>query len=426
MTLTESSGFFIFVLFEHMRIFLYNLFIRLYNLGIHLISPFHDKAHSFVIGRRKIFSRIEREIIKGAPIVWFHCASLGEFEQGRPIIEKFREDYPKYKILLSFYSPSGYEVRKNYQHADYIFYLPIDTKRNAQKWISLIKPTAAFFIKYEFWHHYINELNQNNIPIFSVSSIFRENQIFFKKYGKFNRNILQKFSYFFVQDKQSIELLDQIGIKNKVISGDTRFDRVKAIRGSVVDIPMINIFKNNHQAFIIGSSWQDDLDVLAPFINQSEDNLKFIIAPHEVYEMGIKNIEKQIDRKTIRYSQANEEDIGNFEVLIIDNVGMLSSLYQYGDYAYIGGAFGKGLHNILEAATFGMPIFFGNKSYKKFREARELIQLEGAFAIADYHELKEKYSRLNHDVSSMTTQSYVEGNIGATEKIMSYCKNYLN
>lgn len=409
-----------------MRLLIYNLFIRLYKIGIFIIAPFNDKAHSFVLGRKKLFAKIERELVQNGPLVWFHCASLGEFEQGRPIIEKFRKEYPNYKVLLTFFSPSGYEVRKNYQHADYIYYLPIDTKSNAEKWVKLINPAAAFFIKYEFWHHYIHELKKHNIPLFSVSSIFRENQIYFKSYGKFNRNILAKFTYFFVQDKRSIELLDTIDIENKVISGDTRFDRVKTIRSSAIDIPLVNSFKNNHKVFVIGSCWQEDLDVLSAFINQNDEDLKFIIAPHEVYEMGIKNIEKQIDRKTIRYSQASLEDIGNYEVLIIDNVGMLSSLYQYGEYAYIGGAFGKGLHNILEAATFGMPIFFGNKNYKKFREARELIQLEGAFAVADYHELKEKYSQLNLEVASVTTQSYVEGNVGATEKIMNYCKTYLS
>ena len=409
-----------------MRIIIYNLFIRIYNILIHLISPFHDKAHSFVLGRKKIFSKIEREIVRDTPIIWFHCASLGEFEQGRSVIERLKEEFSNYKVLLSFFSPSGYEVRKTYQHADYIYYLPLDTKSNAEKWVNIIKPKAAFFIKYEFWYHYINELKKNNVPLFSVSSIFREEQIYFKSYGKFNRSILHQFTYFFVQDNKSIDLLNSIGIENKVVSGDTRFDRVKTIRSSAIEIPIAEAFSNNHRVFIVGSSWQDDLDVLAPFINQNDEDVKFIIAPHEVYEMGIKNIENQIDRKTIRYSKATIEDVANYDVMIIDNVGMLSSLYQYGDYAYIGGAFGKGLHNILEAATFGMPIFFGDRRYKKFKEARDLIQLEGAFAIHDYHALKEKYSRLNLEVASVTTQSYVEGNVGATDKIMNICKNYLN
>lgn len=408
-----------------MNLFLYNLFIRLYGLVTKLIAPFHDKAHYFVHGRKNLFRKIENEVVKNAPLVWFHCASLGEFEQGRPIIEALKDEFPEIKILLSFFSPSGYEIRKNYAHADYVYYLPLDTEKNAKKWVEIIKPKAVFIIKYEYWHHYIKAVHAENIPIFSVSSIFRERQFFFKKYGEFGRDILKRFTHLFVQDKESKVLLTGIGIDNVSVSGDTRFDRVHTIRQQTTPIPIVEKFKNGNQIFVIGSSWPEDMEILSAFINQCETNMKFIIAPHEVYEMSIKRIESQIDKPVLRYSDATPENAGEFNVMVIDNVGMLSSLYQYGDFAYVGGGFGKGLHNILEPATFGLPVFFGNRNFKKFREARELTQLGGAFSIADFHELKQKFQNINHDVAATTAQSYVEGNTGATQTIINHCKSYL-
>lgn len=408
-----------------MELFFYNLFIGLYSLGIRIVAPFHDKANYFILGRKKLLRKVKNEIMQNDSIFWFHCASLGEFEQGRPIMEEFKKRHPHYKILLSFFSPSGYELRKNYHYADYTYYLPIDTEKNAGTWLDIIQPKAAFFIKYEFWHHYTNALAKRNIPLFSISCIFRENQIYFKNYGKFHRTILKRFTHFFVQDKESKLLLEQIDITNSSISGDTRFDRVHTIREQTTDYPAVEKFKNNCKVLVIGSSWSEDMEVMAAFINQNEDNIKFIIAPHEVYEMSIKNIEKQIDKKSVRFSDITMENAKDYEVLIVDNVGILSSLYQYGEYAYVGGGYGKGLHNILEPATFGLPVFFGNKNYSKFREARDLVQLGGAFSISDYHDLTQKFNQLNLEVAATTAQSYVEGNTGATKKILDYCEKYL-
>jgi len=392
-----------------------------------MIAPFNDKASYFVLGRKNLLKKVQNELIKNAPIIWFHCASLGEFEQGRPIMELLKDRYPNHKILLSFFSPSGYEVSKNYAHADYIYYLPLDTENNAKEWLDIINPKAVFFIKYEFWHHYATEIHQRNIPLFSVSCIFRENQIFFKSYGDFNRDILNKFTHFFVQDKESQLLLEGIDIKNTTISGDTRFDRVNTIRQQTKEkYDIVEAFKNNKRVFVIGSSWPEDMDVLSAFINQNEQDIKFIIAPHEVYEMAIKNIEKQIEKKCIRFSDATVSNAEQFNVLIIDNMGMLSSLYQYGEYAYVGGAFGKGLHNILEAATFGLPVFFGNKNFTKYKEARDLIQLGGAYSISDYHDLIQKFTHLNFDIASTTAESYVQGNTGATKKILDHCEKYIS
>lgn len=408
-----------------MKLFLYNFFIWFYNLSTHLIAPFHNKVSYFVLGRKNLLRKVENEILKNVPIIWFHCASLGEFEQGRPIMESIKQRYPNHKILLTFFSPSGYELCKNYGHADYIYYLPMDTERNARKWLDIIKPKAVFFIKYEFWHNFTNEIHQCNIPLFSVSCIFRENQIFFKSYGDFNRDILNKFTHFFVQDKKSQLLLKNIEIENATITGDTRFDRVNTIRQQAKEFAVVDAFKNRKKVFVIGSSWPEDMEVLAAFINQNEEDIKFIIAPHEIYEMAVKRIEKQIDKKTIRFSDATVENAKGCNVLIIDNMGMLSSLYQYGEYAYVGGAFGKGLHNILEAATFGLPVFFGNKNYDKFKEARDLIQLGGAYSVCDYHDLKQKFTHMNLDIASTTAESYVQGNTGATEKILDYCEKYI-
>ncbi|MDH5366764.1 MAG: 3-deoxy-D-manno-octulosonic acid transferase [Cyclobacteriaceae bacterium] len=408
-----------------MKLFLYNSFIWFYNLISHLIAPFHNKANYFVLGRKNLLRKVENEILKNIPIIWFHCASLGEFEQGRPIIESIKKRYPNYKILLTFFSPSGYELCKNYAYADYIYYLPIDTKSNARKWLDIINPKAVFFIKYEFWHNFINEIHQRNIPLFSVSSIFRKNQIFFKSYGDFNRDILSRFTHFFVQDKESQLLLEGIDIKKTTITGDTRFDRVNTIRQQTNTFAVVDAFKNGEKVFVIGSCWPEDMEVLAAFINQNEENIKFIIAPHEIYEMAVKRIENQIDKKTIRFSEATIENAKNSNVLIIDNMGMLSSLYQYGEYAYVGGAFGKGLHNILEAATFGLPVFFGNKNYSKFKEARDLIQLGGAYCVSDYHDLTQKFTNMNLNIASTTAESYVQNNTGATKKILDYCEKYI-
>lgn len=397
----------------------------MFRLFMKLVAKFHLKASLFVNGRKNIFQSAKDSIDSNKPLAWFHCASLGEFEQARPIIELFKYEFPKHQILVTFFSPSGYEVKKNYKYADYVFYLPIDTAKNAKQWLDIIDPTIVFFIKYEFWYHYFNEISKRNIPLISASSIFRRDQIFFKTFGRLQRSILEKVSHFFVQNSISVELLKSINIENTTLSGDTRFDRVYEIGQQAVGIPIAATFASTKKIWILGSVWEEDLEVCLPFINHDESTQKFILAPHEVTEAGIAKIEKQLTNSSIRFSQATESNVSEYDVLIIDNVGMLSSLYQYGDYAFVGGAYGKGLHNILEAATFGMPIFFGNKKFQKFQEAIDLIRLEAAFSVADYHSFNDQFMKLNHEVASTMAQSYVRGHTGATDKIIDYCKEIL-
>jgi 3-deoxy-D-manno-octulosonic-acid transferase len=410
--------------------FLYNLSIYLYVLLLKLISPFNKKAKLWVDGRDKLFNKIkldaERRQLRSrnTKVAWFHCASLGEFEQGRPVLEAFRKQYPEYKIVLTFFSPSGYEIRKNYSGADYIYYLPADTPENAKEFVKIVQPAIAFFVKYEFWKNYLTELNKCKVPVILFSAIFRPTQVFFKFYGGFYRRLLHQFNHILVQNEDSLELLRSIGIENATLAGDTRFDRVKQIVDNRKDIPVVKEFKNGHQVFIIGSVWQSDMDVLIPIINELNDGTRFIVAPHEIHDAEIDIWRKQIKAKSVLFSDTDEvKDLASYDVLFIDNIGMLSSLYQYAEYAFIGGSFGKGLHNILEAATFGMPIFFGNKSYHKFQEANELIQAGGAFPVENNEELKVLYQALKANEkkraeTAAICSDYVMNNVGATQKIM--------
>ncbi len=448
---------------------LYNLSIYAYSLIIRLLSLFNPKAKLWIEGRKGIFEKLGSALLTNrgsasltnrdsasltnrdsaslanrdsasltnrgsASLAWFHCASLGEFEQGRPVIEAFRAKYPAYKILLTFFSPSGYEVRKNYLGVDYIFYLPADTPENARKFIEIVQPTIAFFVKYEFWRNYLSELEKQQIPVISFSAIFRPKQLFFKSYGSFYRKVLNKFDYILVQNQESFDLLKSINIKNITLAGDTRFDRVKQIVEAKKEIIVARDFKANRQIFIIGSAWQADMEVLIPLINslKNDANIAFIIAPHEIHKEEIRTWQKQIESESICFSKIKSDtQLADYQVLIIDNVGMLSSLYQYADFAFIGGAFGKGLHNILEAATFGLPIFFGNKYYQKFQEAVDLIKLGGAFSIAAtndisliVNELQENLEKKNQ--TSLICKNYVLDNTGATEKVMNVVVSILH
>jgi len=409
--------------------FLYNLSIYILGIGSRFAGFFDPKAKAFVTGRKTVFKTLATELgANRSPVIWVHCASLGEFEQGRPIIEKVKEEFPEYKIVLTFFSPSGYEVRKNYSHADVVSYLPLDTAKNARKFLSIVKPDAAIFVKYEFWHHYASAMKKKGIPLISISSIFRKNQVFFSAFGSFYGNILKNFSHFFVQNSRSVELLSTIGITEVTLAGDTRFDRVYKIVEHGEEIPLVRAFKANQRVFVVGSCWPEDLEVLAPFIN--ENRLKFIVAPHEVSERTLSSLEKALQVRSIRFSQAGTTgNLEEYSVLIVDNVGMLSRLYRYGEFAYVGGAFGKGLHNILEPACYGVPIMFGNKNYHKFQEALDLLNRGGAFEIHDYPDLKTKYEMLNIPATFLlaceVTRQYVEENIGATEKIMSYLRRLL-
>jgi 3-deoxy-D-manno-octulosonic-acid transferase len=388
---------------------------------------------------------------RASKTVWFHCASLGEFEQGRPVIEKFKETFPDYKIVLTFFSPSGYEVRKNYAGADSICYLPSDTPANAREFIEQINPSIAFFVKYEFWYNYLRILHEKQVPVISFSAIFRPNQIFFKWYGAFHRNILTYFDHIFVQNQFSWNLLESIGIQKVTVGGDTRFDRVKQIADARKSLPIIEQFKDGKPLLIIGSCWQEDFAVIVPFLNNFTRDLKVIIAPHEIHDAEIESWRKELKRSSIKYSDVAPRSVGrpaprggafdsdiSFDnsdektpplgvggLLFIDNIGMLSSIYQYADFAWIGGGYGKGLHNILEAATFGLPIFFGNKNYKKFQEAVDLEQLTGSKAIENTEEFALEFEKLYNDLGLRKQKSdiikkYVQDNLGGTDKIINY------
>ena len=402
--------------------FFYNLSIFFYSSAIHVASLFNSKAKLWVRGRKNIFETLNSKLSnsKSENIVWFHCASLGEFEQGRPLMEKIKNQHPKHKILLTFFSPSGYEIRKNYGGADYIFYLPIDSKKNAKKFIEIVNPEMVFFVKYEFWFNYLNVIKSKNIPLYLVSGIFRENQHFFKWYGGWFKKQLTCFTLFFLQDENSVELLKNNGFENCQTVGDTRFDRVFEISKNVKPILLVEQFKQNLNVFIAGSSWTDDEKIISSF---KLENYKLILVPHEIDEKHIQSVIEMFSfSKVLRYSQANEQNVKVADVLIIDNIGMLSSIYQYGSIAFIGGGFGKGIHNILEAATFGLPVIFG-PNYQKFSEAKELIHLGGAFSIDDVSGFK-KTIQLLEDKQVLQTAShiakhYVSSRIGATDKILS-------
>jgi len=411
-----------------MAMILYNFAVRCYQVIIWLLAPFNPKAKLMISGREQWLLRLSQDFSEtNQSVAWFHCASLGEFEQGRPIIERYQRQYPDHKILLTFFSPSGYEVRKNYPLAHAVHYLPWDTRTNMQEFYHLVKPVAVFIIKYEYWYHLINQGNRLGVPVVVCSAIFRENQVFFKWYGGFFRKILMKLNHLFVQDQSSSELLKSIGITQVSVCGDTRVDRVVSISKQVISNQKLEQFANSDDLFIVGSSWPQDLDVLADLINQNHQ-LKFVIAPHEVSESQLAELENTINRPLARYT--NYQSDLPAEVLIIDTIGILSHLYKYGKYAYIGGAFGKGLHNTLEAATFGLPLFFGNRNYQKFAEARALVAAGGAFAIGNTSELQHAFNRLetsteSWDQAHQACLTYIQENTGATEKIIHHMKNQL-
>lgn len=411
---------------------LYNISVRFYSFLIHVVSIFNVKAKLWVNGRKDIFQKIRSKLSTSHSLtdseisfVWFHCASLGEFEQGRPLMEQLRIKEPTVKIVLTFFSPSGYEIRKNYKGADHVFYLPIDTPGNVREFIELIRPKAVFFIKYEFWFNYLIALKKHKIPTYLVSGIFRQDHYFFKFYGLWFRKQLSCFSHFYLQSEASQLLLKKAGYNNTTVCGDTRFDRVFEVSKTVKPIPLIEQFKQGKNIFIAGSTWVEDEQIIAdciPHVREQIANYKLIIAPHEIDENHLQSIEDLfVNARKIRYSQATEENIKAADILIIDNIGMLSSLYQYGSIAYIGGGFGKGVHNIIEAATFGMPVIFG-PNYQKFSEAIELIHLGGAFSIASEKEFENILSKIsNADVlknASLISKNYVASQVGATAKIL--------
>ena len=402
---------------------IYNLFVTCYWGAIYVASFFgNPKAKLWIEGRKNSFQNLRTQLKPEHHRIWVHAASLGEFEQGRPLIEKIKEQHPEVQIFLTFFSPSGYEVRKNYCGADYIFYLPMDSKRNAQRFIDLVNPQKVLFIKYEFWYHYLSALKKRNIPVYLCSANFRENQMFFKWWGGWYRKLLHFFSHFFVQTATSKQLLESIGLSNLTITGDTRFDRVYAIASQAREIPDLKTFVGESQCFIAGSTWEPDEELITRYINETTRPVKYILAPHEIQTTHIERLEKSIKKRTIRFSNKDNASLSDYDVLIIDNIGMLSSLYRYGKVGYIGGGFGKGIHNILEAAVFGLPVLFG-PNHLKFQEAIDLIQEGAAFPINTYDDLKTKLDELfgNAETLDMTGKiaaSFVKRNIGATEKIM--------
>jgi len=389
---------------------LYTISIQLYVIAIRIACLFNTKAKLWIKGRKAIFQKLAEATKEDQDIVWFHCASLGEFEQGKPIFESYKIKHPTHKILLTFFSPSGYEIRKNYDGVDWVFYLPADTKKNAKQFISIVNPIKVIFIKYEFWFNYMAELNKKNIPFYSVSSIFRKEQSFFK-YDWFAKQ-LKNVSHFFVQDHNSKELLKKIGFSNCTVAGDTRFDSVITNTQNAICIPLIEQFSENKTTIICGSTWPKDEVLLAKYVEENP-NYNFIIAPHEMqYITVLKN-----QTNALLFSKANSTNIRNSNVLIIDSIGILSNIYKYGNLAYIGGGFGSGIHNILEAVTFGLPIVFG-PNYQKFKEANELIELEGAKSISNYSELETTILSFS-DFDSSVSKNYIKNNAGATDIILS-------
>ncbi len=410
-----------------MALFLYNIFLAFYKIGVLVASLKSKKARLWIDGRRDIFSKLQKwraQFPNDQEIIWIHCASLGEFEQGRPLIENIKETQPLHKIILTFFSPSGYEVRKNYQHADAVFYLPMDGKTNAQKFISILKPTLVFWVKYEYWFYYLETLKENNITVILVSAVFRKSQPFFKWYGAIWKKILQSFNKIFVQNSESVSLLQTIGFaQNTILAGDTRFDRVIDIAENSAALPEILLdFAKNSKVVIAGSTWEEDEEELVHYVNANKD-IKFIIAPHEIDEERIADV-KKLFKNSILFSQLKESK-SDAQVIIIDSIGMLSSLYQLADVAYIGGGFnGSGIHNILEAAVFGKPIIFG-PVYEKFSEAKQLVEMKGAFSIANAIELEGLLDALLKNDNFLATtgaicKKFVYEHSGATNKIMEY------
>lgn len=402
--------------------FLYNISIVLYYIVVAFVSLWDKKAKQWIVGRKDIFKRMAEVISPEDKVVWIHAASLGEFEQGRPVIEKIREQQPEYKILVTFYSPSGYEIRKNYAGADYIFYLPIDTPGNAKKFLDVAHPEIAIIVKYEFWLNLLSELKHRGVRTYLISAIFRRNSIFFRSYGSIWRQALDSFEQMFIQNEESKELLHEIGFDNVVVAGDTRFDRVAEIARNVKKVPIVERFKGDSPLFVAGSTWGPDEEILQTLINDNPQ-IKFVVAPHEMENSRIERIIAQTKGGAVRYTQCNEEsDFSKTQVLILDTIGILSSVYGYATWSYIGGGFGVGIHNTLEAATFGLPIAFG-PNYQKFKEARDMVALGAATKVESAEDLSAWFAPLRDDKSVLqragsAAKSYTQRNQGATSLIM--------
>jgi 3-deoxy-D-manno-octulosonic-acid transferase len=409
-------------------IFLYNLFVILIAQVLKVIAVFSPKIKLFVEGRKTVFPTLEQKIKPSDKTIWFHAASLGEYEQGLPVIEKIKERFPSHKIVVTFFSPSGYEVRKSNTVADVTVYLPLDSKKNAQEFLKLVHPDLVFFIKYEYWPNYLNELRKQNTPTYLVSGILRANQMFFKWYGGFYRKALDTFTYFFVQNESSKKLLLQLGKTNVAISGDTRFDRVVAILEKDNTLDFISQFKNNTLTVVVGSSWPKDESLLVDFINTTNHKVKFIIAPHNIKTEQIQQLKNSITKKIVLFSEKENTNLADYDVFIIDTIGILTKIYSYADIAYVGGGFGNpGVHNILEPATFGVPIVIGS-NYSHFAEATALVNMGGCISISDKKELEDAFTNLiqNDEIrqeNGHICSTFVQMNKGATAVILKHIQN---
>ena len=404
-------------------LFLYSLIVQIADFLLKIVAIFSPKIKLFVDGRKPIFEILESKIKPNDKTIWFHAASLGEYEQGLPVIEKIKEKFPLHKIIVTFFSPSGYEVRKNNTVADVTVYLPLDTKKNVEQFLSLVHPEMVFFIKYEYWPNYLNELKKLRTRTYLISGIFRKKQLFFKWYGGFYRKALETFTYFFVQNESSKNLLLELGKTNVAISGDTRFDRVAAILEKDNSLDFIEAFKNDTLTIVVGSSWPKDENLLVDFINKTSEKVKFIIAPHNIKVEQIQELQHSISKKTVLFSEKSTKDLADFDVFIIDTIGILTKIYSYADIAYIGGGFGNpGVHNILEPATFGIPIVIG-PNFSHFAEATALVNMGGCISISNNNELVDAFSNLisNDDVRNEKghiCSTFVQMNKGATAIIM--------
>lgn len=408
--------------------FAYNIILFFVSKLLIIIAPFNKKIRQFVDGRNYVFTELQQKINLQDRVIWIHCASLGEFEQGRPLLENLKLQFPTYKILLTFFSPSGYEVRKNYDKADVVVYLPLDRPKLVHKFLNLAHPDVAIFVKYEFWANYLHTLKERAIPTLLVSGIFRKNQLFFKFYGSGYRKILKAFTWLFVQDNQSLELLRSIGIQNCSVSGDTRFDRVYILANEKIEFPLVERFVENTKVLVAGSTWPPDEDILTAYINQhATTEEKFIIVPHEINAKAIQALQQKLQVTSVVYAELNEKNAKESKVLIVNTVGLLSKLYAYGQVSYVGGGFGVGIHNILEPATYGIPIIIG-KEYQKFKEAQDLMALKACFSINDVPSFTVVYKNLiQNDIERINignrAKEYVKKNTGATQIIMRYLEN---
>ena len=404
-------------------LFLYNLIIQIASFLLKIVAVFSPKIKLFVEGRKSVFEILESKINATDKTIWFHAASLGEYEQGLPVIERIKEKFPSHKIVLTFFSPSGYEVRKNNLVADVTVYLPLDTKKNALQFLSIVRPEMVFFIKYEYWPNYLTELRKIGIPTYLISGIFRKNQLFFKWYGGFYRTALNTFTYFFVQNESSKKLLLELGKTNVAVSGDTRFDRVASILEKDNSLDFIETFKNDTLTIVAGSSWPKDENLLVDYINQTSEKIKFIIAPHNIKEEQIQELKNSISKRVVLFSEKSNKNLADFDVFIIDTIGILTKIYSYADIAYVGGGFGNpGVHNILEPATFGVPIVIG-PNFSHFAEATALVNMEGCISISNKKELMDAFSNLiandniRHEKGHICN-TFVQMNKGATDIIM--------